>query len=127
MTKINETPVSAKIVKTSKVKSGRPTVMTSEVCRRIEEVAALGGSVEEMAIYGLIHKDTIYSYLKEHPEYSDKIDALRERPILKARNTIIAGLDQPENAKWYLERKRRNEFSSKIRAETTTRIIHVDL
>ena len=89
---------------------GRPTVKTDEVIRKIEEVAALDGSVEEMAYYAGIHRDTLYAWLKDDKDLSDRIQALRERPILKARQTIAKSLDDPKHAQWYVERKRKKEF-----------------
>lgn len=89
---------------------GRPTVMTPEILRKIEEVAALDGSVEEMAYYAGIHRATLYRWLNDNEELRDRIDELRERPILKARQTIVGALDQPDHAFRYLERKRAKEF-----------------
>mgnify|MGYP001616196484 CR=1 FL=1 len=51
----------------------RPTVMTDEVIRKIEEVAALDGSVAEMAYYAGIHVDTVYAHLKENPDFTDEL------------------------------------------------------
>lgn len=96
-----------------KSNAGRPTVMTDEVIRKIEEVAALDGSVAEMAYYAGIHVDTLYAHLKENKEFSDRINGLRERPILKARQTIVKALDNPHDAQWYLERKRKKEFAAR--------------
>ena len=91
--------------------------MTPETIRKIEEVAALDGSVAEMAYYVGIHPDTIYAHMKENQEFSDRIKALRERPVLKARQTIVKSLDNPSDAQWYIERKRKKEFS--LRKEMT--------
>jgi hypothetical protein len=44
---------------------------------------------------------------------------LKESPTVKARATIVADLDSPESAKWYLERKRKDEFSTKTETEAT--------
>jgi hypothetical protein len=92
---------------------GRPTKMTEEVIRKIEEVAALDGSVAEMAYYAGVHVDSVYTWLKDNKEFSDRITALRERPVLKARQTIVKALDQPDYAMKYLERKKKNEFSTR--------------
>lgn len=90
---------------------GRPTKLTDETRRKIEEVAALDGSVEEICYYADISKDTYYRWMKENPELSDRIEKLRQRPILKARQTIVKGLgDNFQNAMEYLKRKRRKEF-----------------
>jgi len=38
---------------------------------------------------------------------------LKQRPILTARRTIYDSLDNPDVAKWFLERKSKDEFSTK--------------
>lgn len=93
---------------------GRPTVMTDEVIRKIEEVAALDGSVAEMAYYAGIHPDTVYAHMKSNPEFSDRITALRNRPVLKARQTVTKALDDPTFAFKYLEKKAKKEFGNSL-------------
>jgi hypothetical protein len=100
--------------KKTKKKVGRPTVFTPDVIRKIEEVAALDGSVEEMAYYANINRATLYSKLEDDKEFSDKIAHLRERPVLKARQTVVKSLDDPNHAFKYLERKRKKEFGNNI-------------
>jgi hypothetical protein len=95
----------------------RPTKRTPEIIQKIEEVAALDGSIEEMAYYAGIHRETLYAWMREDEELSDRIQELRERPILKARQTVMKSLENPEGARWYLSRKKKNEFSERI--ETT--------
>lgn len=98
---------------TKKSNAGRPTKMTPEVYRKIEEAAALGASLEEIAFFAGIHRSTIYEWIKEDQELSDRIQELQEQPILKARKTIVNALDNPAQANWYLERKRKNEFATR--------------
>ena len=92
---------------------GRPTVMTSEVIAKLEQVFAMDGTVEEALSYAEIGRNSFYDYLKINPEFSNRIEELRQRPILKARQTIIKGLDDSKNAQWYLERKRKKEFAQR--------------
>jgi hypothetical protein len=95
--------------------AGRPTVFTPEVIRKIEEVAALDGSVEEMAYYAGIKKATLYSKLEDDKEFSDRINALRERPVLLARQTVMKALAaNSADARWYLEKKKKKEFGNTI-------------
>jgi len=96
-----------------KRKVGRPTKDTPEVRAKLEEAAALDASVEEMAFYANISRETYYEIIKKDTVFSDRIAALRQRPVLKARQTIAKSLDDPKNAQWYLERKRKNEFASR--------------
>lgn len=91
-----------------------PSKLTPEVRVKIEEVAALDGTVEEMAYYCDVSRQTIYQWLKDNQELSDKVERLRERPVLKARQTIAKSLDNPQSAQWYLTRKRKKEFAERI-------------
>ena len=106
----------------------RPTKMTDEAIRKIEEVAALDGSVGEMAYYAGVHPDTVYAWLKEDKEFSDRITALRERPVLKARQTIVKSLDDPNHAFKYVEKKRRKEFGQTldVTGEVISKIIRLN-
>lgn len=85
--------------------AGRPTEKTDEIIRKIEEVAALGGSIEEIAFFAGIHRATLYRWMNDDVELSDRITELQQNPILKARRTIVEGLADKDTAKWYLERK----------------------
>lgn len=97
--------------------AGRPSLKTEDTIRKIEEVAALDGSIEEMAYYAGIHRDTLYGWLQDDKDFSDRITSLRERPILKARQTVVKSLDDPIQAFKYLERKKKSEFA--VRVEQT--------
>lgn len=93
---------------------GRPTVMTEAVVNKLEEVFAIGGSDEEACFYAGISKQTLYDYQKKHPEFIDRKEALKEKPILLARQTAVKKLTESyANAMDYLSRKRKSEFSSR--------------
>ena len=97
----------------------RPTKFTDDVIRKIEEVAALDGTVEEMAYYADLNADTIYSWLKEKPEFSERINKLRQRPVLKARQTINKRMEESyANAVDYLKRKKKKEFGDNVDVTT---------
>ena len=93
---------------------GRPSERTEEVNRKIEDAAALGASIEEIAMYAGIHRATLYRWMQDDEELKDRIQELQERPILKARQTIIKSLENPHDAQWYLERKRKSEFAQRV-------------
>ena len=101
----------------TKNKGGRPTKMSKETIAKLEEVFSLGGSDSEACFYANISKQTLYNYQKENPEFVDRKEALKEKPILKARQTVVKALDDPKDAQWFLERKRKEEFS--LRQELT--------
>lgn len=93
---------------------GRPTVRNEEINRKIEEAAALGSSIEEIAFYINVWRSTLYRWMAEDPELKDRIEELQEKPILKARQTIIKSLDNPDDARWYLEKKKKREFGNSV-------------
>ncbi len=97
---------------------GRPTKMTEIVIGKLEEAFAYGASDREACFYADINPDTLYAYQKEHPEFSERKEALKERPILAARQKVVQEIQNDvKNAQWYLERKRKDEFS--LRQEVT--------
>lgn len=92
----------------------RPTVITPEVIAKLEQVFAIDGSVEEACSYADISRDAFYDYLKKNAEFSDRIEDLRQRPVLKARQTIVKSLDDPSHAFKYLEKKKKKEFGNNL-------------
>ena len=99
---------------------GRPTVKTDEIVAKIEEAAAFGASIEEIAFYADIHRSTLYRWMEEDVHLKDRIEELQERPILAARQSVVKAFpDNPDIAMKYLERKKRSEFAVKIEQDTT--------
>lgn len=93
---------------------GRPSEMTPEKVKKLEEAFALDSTIEEACYYADITKTTYYNWLEKNPELVDRFTALRNRPVLAARQTIWDNIkSDPKVAQWYLERKRKDEFSSK--------------
>lgn len=92
---------------------GRPTKQTPEIVTKLEEVFALDGTVEEACFYAGISRNAYYEWVKADPLLNDRFEELRQRPFLKARQTIVKNLDQPEHAKWYMERKKKIEFAQR--------------
>ena len=93
---------------------GRPSKLDDETRRKIEEAAALDASVEEIAFYAGVHRATLHRWIQDDEELRDRIAELRERPILKARQTITKALDDPNHAFRYLEKKRKKEFGNNL-------------
>jgi hypothetical protein len=93
---------------------GRPTVMTPATVSKLEEAFAYGCSDSEACFYADISKQTLYEYQKKNPEFIDRKEALKERPILAARQKVVQEIaNDVKNAQWYLERKRKDEFSQR--------------
>lgn len=92
---------------------GRPTIMTPETVKRLEDAFALGCTDEEACLYADIGTSTLYNFQNSCPDFVERKNELKQRPFLKARQTILKNLDNPEMAKWYMERKKKNEFAQR--------------
>lgn len=103
--------------------------MTREVLNKLEEVFALGGTDTEACLYADISPATLYNYQKEHPEFLERKEALKETPFLKARRTIVKSLEDPANAFKYMERKKKGEFGNtlELSGEVTAKIVRLNV
>jgi len=92
--------------------AGRPTVMTEATLHKLDEAFAFGCTDEEACYYAEISKSTLYNYQLENPEFLEHKEALKQRPILLARQSVVGGLaSDPDLALKFLERKLKKEFS----------------
>lgn len=98
-------------------KMARPTKMTPEVLDKLRQAYLIGATNAEACGYAEIGERTLYDYLEQNPEFSQKIDNWKNEPILKAKTTVVKNLDDTKNAQWYLERKKKDEFA--VRQEHT--------
>jgi len=90
------------------------TKLDDETVKKLEEVFALDGTVEEACFYAGISRQTYYNWVKEKPELLDRFEALRQRPFLKARQTIVKALDNPDHAFKYMTKKKKAEFGDAL-------------
>ena len=58
--------------------------MTEAVLRKLEDAFALGCTDLEACLYADISKTTLYDYQKDHPEFAERKEKLKETPTLKA-------------------------------------------
>ena len=107
---------------------GRPTKLTPGTVNKLEQVFAMDGTVEEACSYADISRTLYYQWVKENPQLLDRFDNLRERPMLKARQTIVKSLDDPNHAFKYAEKKRRKEFGPtlELSGEVISKVIRLN-
>ena len=81
----------------------------------------MGCSDIEACLYADISKTALYNYQQKNPDFVDQKELWKEQLTLKARTVIANALNNKDEntAKWYLERKAKNEFSTKVENETT--------
>jgi hypothetical protein len=85
-----------------------------DVIAQCKQVWAIGGSDAEAALFAGVSVFSLSRYLHKHPEVVELRNALKQRPILMARMTIVNNLHIPDIAWKYLEHKLPEEFGKKV-------------
>ncbi len=95
--------------------AGRPTVMTEEVIRKLEDAFSYGATDREAIFVANISATAFYEYCKDNPEFTNRIDALRDMPKYKAKKNVVDKINTGSinESQWYLERRAKDEFSTR--------------
>jgi len=96
-----------------------PHKMKPDVMQSLRHAFAIGCNAVEACHYAGISKSTYDDWITWYPHLKEEFDGLRLRPYLKARQAVFDDLDKADTAKWFLERKRKDEFSTKIVSSET--------
>lgn len=86
--------------------------MTPEVLIKLEGAFAIDANATEACLFAGISQETFYNYLEKHPEFRERMEQLKVRPILKARKAIVDDLGNVDTARWFVEKKLPKEFGS---------------
>jgi len=107
------------IIKKEAEKTGRPTMMTPETIKKLKEAFSQGFSIDNACIWAEISKPTFYSYCDKEEGFLDYCKTLQKKPLIKSIVVINKALDEGDvsTAKWYAERKAKDEFSLKTETE----------
>lgn len=74
----------------------RPTKMTPETVKKLEEAFAYGCTDAEACAYADITKPTLYEYCEKNPEFTDRKETLKNLPTFKAKRIINDALDESD-------------------------------
>jgi hypothetical protein len=93
-------------------KGGRPTVIDKDVVRKLEQAFKDGLSVSEACFISGIGRRTFYDHKASDATFAHKIELAKAYVTLRAKKVVVQAInnDNLTAAKWYLERKARNEF-----------------
>lgn len=90
----------------------------------------MGCTNREACFFADVPESTFYNFLKDFPEYLEKIEIWKNYEKIKARMAVHKALEKGDKdmAKWYLERKAKDEFSIKQEIDTTVnnRVVIID-
>jgi len=113
-----------KVIKQDKKKGGRPTVVTQETVRKLEDAFCYDATVEEACLSAGISRNTYYEFLKKYPDFQDRIDELRQAPMLVIRKKIVSVAEHDADMGMkYSERKKKQEFSTRTEVAHSGEIV----
>ena len=103
--------------------AGRPTSMNDNTVKKLEEWFAYGLNDEECCLYAWISKNTLYNYIDKNPHFWTRKEILKNSPKIKAKMNIKDKIEigDIDTSKRYLERKAKDEFSTKTEIDQTSR------
>ena len=97
-----------------------PTKLTKDVIIKLERMAEIDASVQEMAYYVDVSPQTIYNWLEKDKELMERLERLRAKPVLQIRKVAVKGAKENySNAIDYLKRKRKQEFGDHTNIQVT--------
>ncbi len=91
---------------------GRPTVITNEVVRKLEEALQDGFSVSEACLVSGISRTAYYERRSTDEAFAVKMELAQKYVTIRAKKTVIQAIKDGNfnAAKWWLERREREEF-----------------
>lgn len=95
--------------------------MTAAVLQKLEHGFSCGLTDREACLYAGISESTLYNYCHEHQDFLERKELLKEQPKMKAKFILANAIEEGNlnTAKWYLERKAKEEFSTRQEAEVS--------
>ena len=103
---------------------GRPSTVTEEKIKRLEEAFMFGFSDNMACIYAGVSRTAFYRFLANNEPLRDRFKALKRNVRLQARFNVAKAIEAGdlEVSRWYLER-RDPLFNQKVEVEVTERPI----
>ena len=106
---------------------GRPRSVDSETLNKLEGAFSMDCTDEEACILANISPATLYNYQKANPDFLERKRLLKNTMIAKARSVLAEALNKKDKdtARWYLERKRRDEFATRVENDVNARGLNI--
>jgi transposase len=106
--------------------AGRPSKYNPDFCNTVIGEMAQGSSIEELQLVLKVHKDTIYEWAKEYPDFSDALK--RGKALSEAWWREVGRVNLKDDkfnyTGWYMNMK--NRFGWKDKQEVESQVHQVN-
>jgi hypothetical protein len=108
---------------------GRPPKKNPMTVTKLIAAFQQAFTVEEACAYAEISRVTFYRWIEEDQDLSNKIEAAKLMPSMKARQAIMDAINAGKwmPAAWYLERKFPEEFALRQKVDLKSTVMNVTL
>ncbi len=103
-----------------KSNAGRPTKMTDDLVRKLEEIFKIDWTVGEACSRAWIWTTTYYERIEKNKEFADRMSKAQDYPFILARKTLMKGI-QKEDTKAAIEYLKRRDKRYHDKSENTNR------
>ena len=86
---------------------------TPEVINLLEQAFSMDCTIGEACFYAGIAESTYYQWCVDDTKLSENFKRLKNKPVLKARQTVYKSLEEPKYAFEFLKKKRPDEYGDK--------------
>lgn len=103
------------------------TIMTEEKIKELDWYFSIWLTDEEACLMANIWRTCFYDYCSKNPEYKERKEILKRKPLIKAKSNIVKELNEQniDVSKWYAERKGKDEFSLKQEVDQKTTVTEI--
>ena len=97
--------------------------MTEAAVAKLTNAFSVGANDAEACRFAGISQDTFYRHLKDDAEFCVSMEAIKDRPVLKAKSVVIKSINDGHlpTAQWFLERKCKKEFATHQDIDVTSK------
>ena len=99
-----------------KAAGGRPKIDIREYFKKMLPYLQRGLSVAKACQHAKVPHSTVSLYMQNNPEFLEEIECAKRTLEIAARNKVANAINKGNVgvAQWYLERKCKDEFSSRV-------------
>lgn len=89
--------------------------LDEEALEKLERAFSLGCTDMEACLIANISRESLAVFQKNNPSWVERKEMLKEELVYRSRGVIATAIENNDvnTAKWYLERKKKDEFSPK--------------
>jgi len=107
----------------------KPHKMTAETIEELKKAFANSFTDVEASLYVWIAPRTLYDYCSKYPDFAELKETLKHKPNIKAKLNKIKAIWEGnlQESGWWLERKSKDEFSTKVVGENTNKNLNIEV